>query len=106
MEAVRILHDNGIKVRGNYVVPPNYSRDDFDALSEWAAANLVTYAGYTVLTPMPGTRLYAQMADQIVDTHYDSYNFFNCVLRTRLDCDEFYRRIAALWLIKKGSEVL
>jgi hopanoid C-3 methylase len=102
-EAVRVYHDNGILVRGNYVIPPDYEEEDFDALSEFAAENSVALSGYTILTPMPGTVLYDRMASEIVDRDLEKYNFFNCVLRTRLPLERFYQRVGALWAIRQGG---
>lgn len=105
-EAVKVFEQNGIMVRGNYVIPPDYTAADFDALSGYADRNRVVYAGYTVLTPMPGTVYYRQVRNQIVDHNYRKYNFFNSVTRTTLPHDEFHTRIGALWLIKKGTDVI
>jgi radical SAM superfamily enzyme YgiQ (UPF0313 family) len=105
-EAVRIFHENGIMVRGNYVIPPDYGAEDFAALAEYASTRAVTYAGYTILTPMPGTSFYRESRDMIVDHDLAKYNFFNCVLRSRLPAEEFHRRVASLWTIKKGLEVI
>jgi radical SAM superfamily enzyme YgiQ (UPF0313 family) len=105
-EAIRVFHENGIMLRGNYVVPPDYGADDFAALAEYAGSHRVTYAGYTILTPMPGTAYHAEVADRIADRDPAKYNFFNAVLPTRLPLDEFYSRVADLWAIKKGTEVI
>ena len=103
---IQILHDNGIMIRGNYVIPPDYTAADFEALAAYAASHRVTFAGYTILTPMPGTVLHRQWEAQIVDRDLDKYNFFNCVLGTALPLTEFYERVAALWTIKQGTEVI
>jgi radical SAM superfamily enzyme YgiQ (UPF0313 family) len=105
-QAVKVFEQNGIMVRGNYVIPPDYNESDFAALAEYADRNRVVYAGYTVLTPMPGTVYYQQVKDQIIDRDYRKYNFFNSVMKTVLPHDEFHRRIGGLWLIKKGSDVI
>ncbi len=105
-EAVKVFEKNGIMVRGNYVVPPDYDVKDFDALAEYADRNRVVYAGYTVLTPMPGTVYHKQVEDQIIDRDYRKYNFFNSVMKTTLPHDEFHTRIGSLWLIKKGTDVI
>ncbi|HUI91376.1 MAG TPA: radical SAM protein [Chitinivibrionales bacterium] len=104
-KAVSVFHDNGVQVRGNYVVPPDYDEQDFDALAVFADAQRVTYAGYTVLTPMPGTELYSSLKNSIIDFDLRKYNFFNCVLKTKLPIDKFHEKVGALWLIKKGNEV-
>jgi radical SAM superfamily enzyme YgiQ (UPF0313 family) len=105
-EAVRIFHDNGVMIRGNYVVPTDYGPDDFDALAEYAGSQAVAYAGYTILTPMPGTPLFFEVRDRITDRELAKYNFFNAVLPTRLPLPEFYARVADLWAIRRGSDVI
>lgn len=104
--AVRVFEENGIMVRGNYVIPNDYSDADFKALAEYSDRNRVVYAGYTVLTPMPGTVFHKQVKHEIVDFNYKKYNFFNSVMRTRIPHDEFHSRIGSLWLIKKGKDVI
>jgi radical SAM superfamily enzyme YgiQ (UPF0313 family) len=105
-EAVRVFHDNGIVVRGNYVIPPDYDEADFDALGEFAAGHSVALSGYTILTPMPGTVLYRERQQDIVDFDLGKYNFFNCVLRPKLPLERFYQRVGELWRIRLGETVL
>ena len=105
-EAVKVFEDNGIMIRGNYVIPPDYREADFEALAAYSDQNRVVYAGYTVLTPMPGTIYYQQVRKRIIDHDYRKYNFFNAVMQTSLPMDEFHRRVGALWLIKKGKDVI
>ena len=102
-----MLHDNGVMVRGNYVIPPDYGPDDFAALAEFAEDHAVALAGYTILTPMPGTRLHAELAHEIVDHDLSHYNFFCGVLRTpKLPLDRFHREVGKLWRIRLGEEVI
>jgi len=105
-KAIDIFHANGIRLRGNYVIPVTYTKDDFEAMSEYANQHKVTYAGYTILTPMPGTLYYAETKSQILDNDLRKYNFFNPVLPTTLSYEEFVSAVGALWLIKKGKDVI
>ncbi len=105
-KAIRVFHQNGILLRGNYVVPGYYNRDDFKALADYANSHRVSYAGYTILTPMPGTPLYRNLKKEIIDHDLAKYNFFNCVTKTRLPIDEFHYEVGKLWLIKKGTDVI
>lgn len=105
-EAIKIFDANGIMVRGNYVIPPDYTEDDFNALSDYAASHKVVYAGYTILTPMPGTRLFKKLAPDIVDRDLAKYNFFNCVMKTKMPLEEYYRSVGKLWMIKRGVDVI
>jgi len=103
-DAVKVFDDNGIMVRGNYVIPPDYTEKDFDALKKFAYGSNVAYAGYTILTPMPGTRYYYEQLDNIVDHDLSKYNFFNCVLKTTLPIEQFYTHVADLWKVRKGTD--
>lgn len=105
-QAIEIFHRNEILLRGNYVIPADYTDDDFKVLADYAGSHKVTYAGYTILTPMPGTVLYEEMKDRIVDHDLSKYNFFNSVLKTRLPLEKFYENTGRLWLIKKGKDVI
>jgi len=105
-EGLRVCHENGVKLRANYVVPPSYGLDDFRALGEFAAAHSTAFAGYTILTPMPGTELYREEAANIVDRDLSKYNFFNCVTKTRLPLERFYEETGRLWTIRTGTEVI
>ncbi len=105
-KAIKVFHEHGIMVRGNYVIPFNYGEDDFKALADYSSANPVVFAGYTILTPMPGTVYYKQNRNQIIYHDYNKYNFFNAVTRTTLPYEEFHERVGALWLIKKGTDVI
>ena len=105
-EAINIFHANGVMLRGNYVVPPDYTENDFEALSEYANKNKVVYAGYTILSPMPGTVYFDEVKHNIIDFDLAKYNFFNSVMQTKLPLEEFYHKVGSLWLIKKGSDVI
>ena len=105
-KAIEVFHEHGIMVRGNYVIPYDYTYDDFKALADYSAANPVVYAGYTILSPMPGTVYYQQIKDQIIDHDYNKYNFFNAVTKTKIPYEKFHEMVGALWLIKKGTDVI
>lgn len=104
--AVAIFHHHGIRVRGNYLVRPEYGPEDFAALGRFAGRHRVGLAGYTVLTPMPGTPLHRQLRGEIVDHDLSRYNFFNCVLRTRLPLHRFHQEVAGLWRVRLGRETV
>lgn len=105
-EAINIFHQNDIMLRGNYVIPNDYDESDFQALSDYTNSHKVTYAGYTILSPMPGTPFYNEVKSQIIDFDLSKYNFFNSVLKTKLPIEKFYENVGKLWLIKKGTDII
>ncbi|MFO7614885.1 MAG: radical SAM protein [Bacteroidales bacterium] len=105
-KSIEIFHRHDIMIRGNYIVANDYTEEDFEALAAYAGSHKVVYAGYTILTPMPGTMLYREMKDRIVDFDLSKYNFFNCVLETKLPLEKFYENVGSLWKIKLGNDVI
>lgn len=105
-EGLNICHAHGLLMRANYVIPPDWREDDFKALGDYAEAHSTAYAGYTILTPMPGTAFYDEVKDQIVDFDLKKYNFFNNVMRTALPPDQFVEQVGSLWRIRDGDRVL
>jgi hypothetical protein len=55
---------------------------------------------------MPGTPLYEEMKNDISDADLRKYNFFNCVMKTKLPLETFYRRTADLWAIREGEDII
>jgi radical SAM superfamily enzyme YgiQ (UPF0313 family) len=105
-EAIKVFHDNGVMLRGNYIVRPDYDEAHFADLAKYAGQHSVAFAGYTILTPMPGTPFYRDVAADIVDRDLAKYNFFNCVLKTKLPLEKFYEQVGALWPIRLGTETI
>jgi len=59
---VAVLHDNGIQVNGSFVLGFDHDRPDvFERTAEWIEANRLECATFHILTPYPGTPLFAQM---------------------------------------------
>lgn len=95
-EAIRILHDLGLTIVGDFIISPDYTEQQFDQLGNFVRKEQIELPMYTVLTPLPGTRLYEQMKDQISIHNLDYYTLTNAVLPTRLEEELFYQRYAAL----------
>ncbi|BCR03212.1 B12-binding domain-containing radical SAM protein [Desulfuromonas versatilis] len=95
-EAIRILHQIGLTIVGDFIISPDYDEAQFDALEAYVADNPVDLPMYTVLTPLPGTPLYAGMRERITIHDLDYYTLTNAVVPTRLEERIFYQRYAAL----------
>jgi len=96
-EAIAILRAMGITIVGDFIVSPGYTHQEFDDLIAFIDQNPIDLPIFTVMTPLPGTALYRQLRDQIVNHDLDYYTLSNAVLPTRLEEGEFYRRYAELF---------
>jgi radical SAM superfamily enzyme YgiQ (UPF0313 family) len=82
--AVRLLHDFGVMINGSFVF--GMDNDDgsaFERTVEWAISRGIETATFHILTPYPGTRLHARMAEQrrILHSNWDLYDTRHCVFR-------------------------
>ena len=98
IRAIEILHDIGITIVGDFILSPDYTEEQFDRLAEFVINQKIELPMHTVLTPLPGTRLYAQLKDSIINHDLDYYTLTNAVLPTRLPEELFYQRYASLLL--------
>jgi radical SAM superfamily enzyme YgiQ (UPF0313 family) len=59
---VALLHDNGIQVNGSFVLGFDHDKPDvFARTAEWIESNRLECATFHIMTPYPGTPLFAQM---------------------------------------------
>jgi radical SAM superfamily enzyme YgiQ (UPF0313 family) len=112
-EALRILKANGVLTWGAFIVHPDWTADDFKALRDYMTRMEVAFMQCTILTPLPGTRLYRERYDELLTHDYTCFDALHAVLPTRLPREEFYQHYAALYqqpdarpyydLVHKGS---
>ena len=84
--AVRRLHDLGVMVNGSFVF--GIDEDDasvFDRTVEWAISQGVETATFHILTPYPGTALFARMEAEgrMLHRDWDLYDTRHVVYETR-----------------------
>jgi radical SAM superfamily enzyme YgiQ (UPF0313 family) len=96
IEAMGILKDLGIRVIGDFIVDPDYTEADFEALERFVAAHAIDLPLPAILTPLPGTPLHREMQHQIRIRDLDYYTFTNAVCPTRMEPQLFYQTYATL----------
>jgi radical SAM superfamily enzyme YgiQ (UPF0313 family) len=101
---VRIFHDNGIQVNGSFVL--GFDHDDrsvFSHTAEWIETNRLECATFHILTPYPGTPLFAQIEREgrLLHRDWSRYDTAHVVFQPRnmsveelqLGYDWLYRRL-------------
>jgi len=96
-QAVRILDELGVMMYASYMVDPAYDRDDFSGLVAYVRRMKHRYATFTILTPLPGTELYAEREAELLSRKPELYDMLHALLPTRLPLQEFYAEYARLW---------
>lgn len=103
MRAVQVLKGLGIDIFPMFIVKPEFDRRDFADLREYCLGLALDFVGFSVLTPLPGTDLYNDVKDRLINSNYDYFDFFHTLLPTILPVKDFYRELIALY---KGSRSL
>ncbi len=83
---VAILHDNGIQVNGSFVLGFDHDRADaFASTVDWIEQNRLECATFHILTPYPGTPLFARMQSEgrILHQDWSLYDTAHVVFKPR-----------------------
>lgn len=96
-EAVAILDKLGIMMYASYMVDPAFTREDFIALKVYVRKMKHTFASFTVLTPLPGTELFAAREGDLLSRKPELFDMLHALLPTALPMQEFYKELAKLW---------
>ncbi len=95
-EAIAILNDMKITIVGDFIISPGYDETDFERLGTYLGENHIDLPMITVMTPLPGTPLYNEQKNRIVNHNLDYYTLTNAVTKTKLDEKQFYTLYAEL----------
>jgi radical SAM superfamily enzyme YgiQ (UPF0313 family) len=95
--ALAILKELGVGYTPNFIVDPAWDREDFARLRAWIEETGAYNSGFSVLTPLPGTDLWATASQQVTTRNWEMYDIVHAVLPTKLPLDEFYEEYSGLW---------
>jgi hopanoid C-3 methylase len=95
--AVKILNELGILMYASFMVDPDYTREDFQALKEYVRKLRLQYATFTVMTPLPGTALYAAREGVLLTKKPELCDMLHALTPPRLPLPEFYEQMARLY---------
>jgi radical SAM superfamily enzyme YgiQ (UPF0313 family) len=83
---VEIFHNHGIQVNGSFVLGFDHDRPDvFATTCDWIEKNRLECATFHILTPYPGTPLFAQFESQgrLLHTNWSLYDTSHAVFRPK-----------------------
>lgn len=95
--AIEILQKLGVGYTPNFIVDPQWHREDFRKLRDWVSATGAYNAGFSILTPLPGTDLWDEVGDRVDTRNWELFDLEHTVLPTALPLEEFYEEYAGLW---------
>lgn len=96
-EGLTVLRSLGFGVTGNFVVDPDWGEDEFRALWAFVESRELQRAGYTILTPLPGTSFYAQERARIGAAPWHHFDMHHLLWEPRLGRARFFELYAETW---------
>jgi radical SAM superfamily enzyme YgiQ (UPF0313 family) len=100
-EFVRRLHDSGIAIQGCFALGTDFDGPSvFDETLEFVTRTGMDVPRYTVITPFPRTRLFAELKaeDRILTEDWSKYNCQNVVFRPRnMSPEELQEGLEYVW---------
>ncbi len=97
IEAARISRSLGYGVTGNFLVDPDWGENEFRELWDFVSANQFQRAGYTILTPLPGTELFQKLAPILEGQPWFKYDMHHVLWEPKLGARRFFELYAETW---------
>jgi hopanoid C-3 methylase len=96
IKAIQVLKDLDIGIFPMFIVKPEFEKKDFADLKKYCLGLELDFIGFSVLTPLPGTDLYDEVKDRLINFNYDYFDFFHALLPTTLPVKDFYEEYVSL----------
>ena len=104
-QCVQVLHSNGIEIRANFIVKPDYTLEKFRRVREAVEELQIDKPTFAVLTPFIGTETYEQLKDDLILDEPEFYDCYHALTQTRLPLQTFYREFAALFRTAQQRDI-
>ncbi len=97
IEAARIARGMGYGVTGNFLVDPDWDEWQFRELWGFVRRYGFQRAGYTILTPLPGTDPFQRLAPILQGQPWFKYDMHHLLYEPRLGAKRFFELYAETW---------
>jgi hypothetical protein len=97
LEAVRLARSMDYGVNGNFLVDPEWTEQDFEELWDFVARHGLRRAGFTILTPLPGTEFFERLAPRLAGQPWFKYDMHHLLWEPRLGAKRFLELYAETW---------
>lgn len=97
IEAVRVARSLRYGINGNFLIDPEWEEEDFHELWKFVADHGLQRAGFTILTPLPGTEFYESVKERIGDQPWSNFDMHHLLWQPRLGPGRFFELYAETW---------
>ena len=97
VEAAAIARELRYGVTGNFLVDPDWEERDFQELWDFVERHGFQRAGYTILTPLPGTELFRRHEERLQGQPWFKFDMSHLLWEPRLGARRFFELYAETW---------
>jgi radical SAM superfamily enzyme YgiQ (UPF0313 family) len=87
----------GYGVTGNFVIDPAWSEADFERLWAFVEQHRLFQAGFTILTPLPGTSYFEEMRPSLRDRRWAHFDMHHLLWEPALGPQRFFELYCETW---------
>ena len=98
-EALKVLRAHGMEIIAAFIIDPSFQVKDFRRLRQYILDRKLYSPSLTILTPLPGTELFARVKEKLVTTNYELFDYVHAVLPTKLKLPDFYSEFTELYKV-------
>jgi len=95
--AIDVARRAGYGVTGNFVIDPAWGEEDFERLWAFVDRFQVYQAGFTILTPLPGTAYFEDMRAQLRARQWSHFDMHHLLWEPRLGPERFFELYCETW---------
>jgi radical SAM superfamily enzyme YgiQ (UPF0313 family) len=96
-EAIAVARAAGFGVTGNFVIDPAWEEADFERLWSFVDEHQLWQAGFTILTPLPGTEYYEAVRSQIRAAEWAQFDMHHLLWEPKLGARRFFELYCETW---------
>jgi radical SAM superfamily enzyme YgiQ (UPF0313 family) len=97
VDAVGIARGLRYGVTGNFVIDPGWVESDFERLWAFVEEHGLGRAGFTILTPLPGTAFFDESQPRMRAVRWSQYDMHHVLWEPRLGAARFFELYCETW---------
>ena len=94
---IEVARATGYGVTGNFVVDPAWTEIDFERLWAFVERHALYQAGFTILTPLPGTAYFEQMRSRLQGRPWAHFDMHHLLWQPALGPERFFELYCETW---------
>jgi radical SAM superfamily enzyme YgiQ (UPF0313 family) len=94
---IDVARRGGYGVTGNFVIDPAWTEGDFERLWAFVERHQLYQAGFTILTPLPGTAYFDEMQPKLRARRWSQYDMHHVLWEPALGVRRFFELYCETW---------